>query len=213
MHLLKKISFRATLSTLTLLITFLTAQLAFSQAKTDKIMTRDELRTCMKTKQSHDVEAAAIKRDQDSFARDYDGLKTEQAAVVAANEESRARSAALTAERNAIVTRTDELRARAETAKTDAEKADYETERTKLIERNRLHEIESAKFNEAQNALRARVDALNARIATINERSKTVNDRVEPLQKRVADWRDQCGNRRFKEDDEILIKKELAAAK
>lgn len=68
-------------------------------------------------------------------------------------------------------------------------------------------------FNAAQQIQRGRVDALNARIDAINGRNKTINDRVEPQQKQVIAWKEQCGSRRFREEDEIAIKKELAVAK
>ena len=68
-------------------------------------------------------------------------------------------------------------------------------------------------FNAEQKALRDRVDKLNASIDGINQRSHNVNDRVEPHKQSVAQWREQCGNRRYREEDEIVIKKELAAAK
>ena len=67
-------------------------------------------------------------------------------------------------------------------------------------------------FN-AEQALRDRVDKLNASIDGINQRSHNVNDpRVEPHKQSVAQWREQCGNRRYREEDEIVIKKELATA-
>jgi chromosome segregation ATPase len=186
---------------------------AVAPAKSDRIMTIDELRSCMTMQKANEEEAASIKQEQADFTRDQDAIRVEQADVKKVNEEILARSTALRAEREAMNNRITELRAMAEAAKTDAEKAEYEKERDKLAERNRGHERASAEFNATQQAQSARIDALNARIGPLNERSKTVNDRVEPLQAKLTSWREQCANRRFREEEEIIIKKELANAK
>lgn len=188
---------------------------AFAQApgRTDKIMTRDELRACMKLEQTNKTVAAEILQEQDAFKRDQEAIKAEQAGVATANDDIRARSAAIAAERDAMSARVSELAAMAESAKTDAEKAHVEAQRTKLIEGNRLLEQNIDSFNRTQQAQRDRVDALNQRIDPINQRNRTINARVEPHQKQAATWRDLCGNRRFREEDEIVIRKDLAAGK
>ncbi len=176
-------------------------------------MTLAELRTCMKLKQSNDAIAAEIKKDQESYTRDKAALKAEQAEVNKGNDDIRARGVALKAERDQMATRVTELTAMAQAAKTDAEKAVYETERAKLVERNRVFEKNAAEFTAEQKVQIERVNTLNASIEAINVRSHTINDRVDPQQDRVVAWREQCGNRRFREEDEVVVKKELAAGK
>ena len=187
--------------------------IAQAPARADKIMTRDQLRACMKLEQSNQKMAAEILQEQDAFKRDQDAVKIEQAEAGKVNDEIRTRAAALAAERDAMSARVAELSAKGPAAKTDAEKADYETERVKLVERNRRYEQNIELFNASQQAQRDRIAALNARIDAINQRNKTVNDRVDPHQKQLTVWREQCGNRRFREEDEIVIRKELAAGK
>lgn len=182
------------------------------EVKRDRIMSIDELRVCMTMQKSNEDEAGLIRNEQAAFVRDQDAIRVEQAEVKRINDELLTRSAALRSEREAIRARVDELRAVATNAKTDAEKADYEKQREAIGERNRKHDESSAKFNADQQAHANRIDALNAKIEPLNARGKTVNDRVEPLQDKIAKWREQCGNRRFREEDEIVIKKELAAA-
>jgi hypothetical protein len=186
---------------------------AQSPARNDKVMTIAELRACMTLEQSNKKAAAEILQEQDGFKRDQDAVKAEQAGVNKANDEVRARSAMIVAERDAISTLVSALNTKAEAAKTDADKAEVEAERVKLVERSRLLEQNIDSFNASQQALRDRVAALNARIDAINLRNKTINDRIEPQQKQVATWRDLCGNRRFREEEEVVIKKELAAGK
>ena len=188
---------------------------AFAQtpARTDKIMTLAELRACMKLEQSNKKTAAEILQEQETFKRDQDAVKADQAEVGKASDDVRARSALLAAERDAISALSSALSEKAQTTKTDAEKADFEAERAKLVERNRQYEQNAENFNATQQALQDRVSILNQRVDAINQRNKTINDRVAPQQKQVTMWRDQCGNRRFREEDEIEIKKEIAAGR
>jgi hypothetical protein len=186
---------------------------AQTTARPDKIMTISELRVCMKMQQANDASARNILDDQQAFSRDQTVVKAEQAEVNKGNDELRAKIAALTAERNTMNTDVAALSDRAQSAKTDEEKAAYEKDRQALIERNRLYEQNAAKVRETQEAQLVRINALNARIDALNARQGPLNDRVEPQQKKVATWREQCGNRRFREEDEIVIKKELAAGK
>ena len=191
----------------------ITDSVAQVPARADKIMTIDELRTCTKLERSNKKAAVEILQEQEGFKRDQDAIKAEQAEVNKANEDLRLRSVAVFAERDAVATLMSALSAKAESAKTDAEKADFEAERTRLVEKNRVHREDTERFNKAQQAQRDRVAALNERIDAINQRNITVNDRVEPHQKQVATWNEQCSKRRFREEDEVAIKKELAAGK
>ncbi len=186
---------------------------AQTPARSDKILTIDELRACMKLEQSNKQTAAEILQSQDAFKRDQEAATAEQADVDKANDELRVRSTAIVAERDAIAALVAAQTTKALAAKTDAEKADAETDRTTLEGRNRALNQNIQGFNANQQALRDRITASNARIGAVNQRSTTINDRVAPHQQLVATWRDQCGNRRFREEEEVVIKKELAAGK
>lgn len=190
-----------------------TDKTAQTPARPDKIMTIAELRTCMKLEQTNKKNAAEILQEQDAFKRDQEAVKAEQVEVKKTNDDIRARLATLAAERDAISTASTALSTKAQAAKTDEEKAAAEADRVKLAERNRQYEQDAEKFNAMQPALRDRVTALNERIDAINQRNKTINERVEPHQAQVATWRSTCSNRRFRKEDEIVIKKELAAGK
>lgn len=186
---------------------------AAAPAKADKIMSIDELRVCMKLQQTNEKNGEEIQAAQDAFKRDQAAVKTEQGEVSKANEALRARMTALTAERDSLSAAVTDLNTKIQTAKKEEEKTALEPERVKLNERNKAFEKSLDEFNAEQKALRDRVDKLNASIDGINQRSHNVNDRVEPHKQSVAQWREQCGNRRYREEDEIVIKKELAAAK
>ncbi|TAG00963.1 MAG: hypothetical protein EAZ43_12370 [Betaproteobacteria bacterium] len=182
-------------------------------AKADRIMTIDELRACMQLNAANEAQAKDIVLQQQAFKNDESAVRAEQAEVNTANAAARKRAAAIVAERDALNAMIPVMNERAAAAKTDAEKAAYEADRATLVERGRVLQQETEAFNASQQPLRERVDALNVQIAVINQRALTVNELVEPQQKQVEVWREQCGNRRFREDDEVIIKKELAAGK
>ena len=187
--------------------------IAQTPARPDKIMTIAELRSCMKLEQANKKTAEEIVQEQEAFKRDQAAVKAEQAEVSKANDEVRARQAVLGAERDTLSAEANAFSAKVQVAKTDAEKADLGLERLKLVERNRLYDQSVERSNATQQALRDRITALNVQIDAINLRNKTINDRVEPHQEQVIAWRQQCSKRRFREEDEIAIKKEFAAGK
>lgn len=190
-----------------------TSAFAQASARPDKIMTMAELRSCLKLEQSNKKTAEEILQVQEAFNRDQAAIKAEQAEVNKANDALRASAATITTERDALSSLVAALSTKSSAAKTDAEKAAVEAERVTLLERNRAFEQNTDRFNATQQAQRDRVNALNERIGAINQRNQTVNDRVEPHQKQVAVWREQCSNRRFREEEEVVIKKEMAAGK
>ena len=165
----------------------------------------------MKLEKSNNQNAAEILQTQEAFKRDQAAINAEQTEVSKANDDIRARSAAIIAERDALALAISAASTTMQAAKTDEEKAQAEVLRLQLVERNRLLDQKIDSFTALQQTQRDRITALNARIDPINQRNKTINERVEPHQKQIATWRDQCGNRRFREEEEVVIKKEMAA--
>ena len=165
----------------------------------------------MKLEKSNNQNAAEILQTQEAFKRDQDAINAEQAEVSKANDEIRARSASIIAERDALALAISAASTTAQAAKTDEEKAQAEALRLQLVEHNRLLDQKIDSFTTLQQTQRDRVSALNARIDPINQRNKTINERVAPHQKLIATWREQCSNRRFREEEEVVIKKEMAA--
>jgi hypothetical protein len=175
----------------------------------NKILSFDELRSCLLTRKRNEEESASVKKEQEAFRRDHDAIKAEQVEISKFNETLNQEQAKLTTDRQAIDARTVELRAMAEAAKTDEEKAKYNAEVIIHIERGDKHDDARAQYRARQETYNERIAAFNAKLSGINARSKSVNDRVEPLLKADADWRAACSNRRFHEEDEKELKKEL----
>ena len=186
---------------------------AQAPARSDKIMSINELRSCMMLERANTIAAAEILQTQQAFKTDQDSVKAEQAEVDRFNQLTLERINAINAERAALSAAISAHAAKAQAASTDADKAAADAERVTLVQRGDALDQSVNALNAAQPALRERVAALNVRIDAINLRSKTVNDRVEPQKQRAAEWRDQCASRRFREEDEVLIKKEMAATK
>lgn len=180
-------------------------------AKADRIMSIDELRVCMKLQQTNEKNAGEILDAQDSFKRDQDAVRAEQAEVRKASDARRTRLAELTTERDAIAAAVNDLNTRIQAAQKEADKTALEPERVRLADRSATFGKDLEAFNAGQAPLSERVNALNAKIDAINARSKTVNERVEPHKQSVTQWREQCGSRRYREEDEIVVKRELAA--
>ncbi len=197
------------------LVVAVAASHTFAQApaRGDKIMSINELRSCMMLERANTIAAAEILQTQQAFKSDQDSVKAEQAEVDRINQATRERIAAITAERAALSAAISAHGTKAQAASTDAEKAAADAERVTLVQRGDALQQSVDTLNAAQPPLRERIAALNVRIEAINQRNKTVNDRVEPHKQRAAEWRDQCASRRFREEDEVMIKKEMAATK
>ncbi len=186
---------------------------AFAQAKPDRILSREELRACMQQKQANDAEDTAIKEKQKLYTQEQATVRAEQAELNKVADNLRIRKTESRTELDAINSRANELRTIAGAAKTDEQKAAYEIERVKITQRGNLHEANNVKYNADQQDFNKKLETLNTRISALNERGKTINDGVEPVQTKVTAWRNNCSSRRYREDDEILIKKEMAAKK
>ena len=58
----------------------------------------------------------------------------------------------------------------------------------------------------AVNAYNARVGTLDKRVVDWNQRNAQWNEASKALEIERKDWVDQCGNRRYREDDEKAIR-------
>jgi hypothetical protein len=56
------------------------------------------------------------------------------------------------------------------------------------------------------------VKAFEARVDAFNKRKDELAARADQLGEKQDAWRNECGNRPYKEDDEKAIRKEMAAA-
>jgi len=188
-------------------------------AGSGKVMTREELRSCMKRLEDVNAQAKAIEAQRPSLDREREALKIDGEALTAERAE---------VDRLLSVVREWETRMRAHaveietfnkrsTAAKDAPRKDQE----KMIEalngdRERLQKTRDALTAEQARvvpAYQASVKSYNeraaprdAKVADWNERNNAAVDASVKQQEDRALWLNECANRPYLEDDETAIK-------
>lgn len=189
------------------------------KAPVGKMLTRDELRTCLKRLDgvnagTKDLEPrrAALDREKEDLVKSGDALKAERADVdikLAAVRDWEGRMRAHGAEIEAFNQRmkaADE----APRAKREEMAKEIDAERERLAKaRVPLGEEEARLVPVYQNAVKAYNDKALARDAVVadwNGRNKALNDGAAKQEDERSAWLSECANRPYREDDEIAIK-------
>lgn len=187
------------------------------------VMTRDELRACLKGQ-----------ADLKQRVADYEAQKVaadkEKAEILAENQKLQAEKGQLASaagkvkEENAryadLAKRVEDWNARwAEFEKAGRAGPMVDRERKKLLDEQRAlaKEQEGAKAaaaggggggdgTSAAQQFNAKAEAVQARTVAYNERNKQLVKAGEDLAQERDLWAGECGNRRFREEDEIAIK-------
>lgn len=184
------------------------------------IMSREELRQCLKQQKAL---ASAVEK----FEKEKLDLELEKTEVLRNKQAVDAESGSVKADAAKISdvnTRTEALSKRVgewnerwqafEKANRSGPVADRERRRL-LTEKRAMEEEEKALTDErgglgdtgsGASQVNAKVDALNARTLAWNERNKRVAKMGEDLAQERDLWASECGNRRYREDDEIAIR-------
>lgn len=184
------------------------------------VMTREELRACLK-------QQGTLKTQVEQFDKDKAELDREKAEIQAtqhAIDGERGGVQASAAKINEVNVRTEALSRRIDEwnlAWQEFEKAarsgpTAERMRRRLLDDKRAMEKEEKDLDAERAALggagsgatdvNTKVDALNQRAAAWNERNKGMAKRSEDLLQERDLWTSECGNRRFREDDETAIR-------
>jgi chromosome segregation ATPase len=190
------------------------------KAPVGKMLTRDELRTCLKQLDdvntgSKELEArrAALDKEKEDLTKSGDALKAERAEVdtkLAAVREWEQRMRAHGGEIEAFNQR---LKA-AETAPANQREAlgkELDAERERLTKsRAPLAEEEARLVPAYQNAVKGyndKAQVRDAQVADWNNRNKSVNETAAKHEDARSSWLAECANRPYREDDEIAIKR------
>lgn len=174
-----------------------------------KLMTRDELRSCLFEDKSLNDENTALKGKEKEVLAERDALKAFKVEQDKAEADMQARSKELKADIESVKAFGAEIEAGAAKMEKDQLKAKQE------------------EYTARANALQPRIDAFNKERNERVEKYKTFNDRVdaqaksqddfneavETLADKRDDWKKRCANKPYDEADEIAIKKEIAAGK
>jgi hypothetical protein len=184
------------------------------------IMTRDELRTCLKQQvalkdmsNSYDAKKAQLASDRDALLADSKAISGDlesARANVAKVDDLNRRTAGVAEKVNEWNSRWAEFQGSKRTGPI------AERQRRKLIqEQSSLAEEGKALDAEREQMLggsdgaaeaNAKSEALNARTVAWNQRNVALVKEGENLTNERELWASECGNRRFREDDEIAIR-------
>lgn len=183
------------------------------------VMTREELRTCLK-------QQARLTQSVAAFDSERSALEKEKAEILAlqkAIDDARGGVQADAAKINDVNRRAEDLSRRvtdwnerwAAFEKEGRSGPFADRERRRLQQEQRAMNKEEADLNAEREALggvgsgasevNAKVDALNARTAAWNMRNGAIAKRSEDLTQERDLWAAECGSRRYREDDEIAI--------
>jgi predicted nucleic acid-binding Zn-ribbon protein len=195
--------------------------LSGKSSSSGKVLTRDELRACMKQQASLatrktelETRQNAVAAEREQVQKDTDAIKAEQESLGSrkgAVDDLNARMTAFSAKVKDLQERRDDFEksgrggptAERERRKLEKEAAEIEKEQTQLnAERDKLQ----AGGNEAVNKLNARVEAQQQVAQAWNDKSKKLSADQQAYEDDRIAWLDNCGNRRFREDDERAIK-------
>lgn len=185
-----------------------------------KVMTKEELRACMKqqdelAKERTDVEVRreALNKERDAIQAENEALKTEQAAFKEKNtkiKDFNDRMAAFAARVDEYKKNAEELAEEPAGPSANRKRRELEKELAAIKKQEAANKVEGdaikASMEGDASALNARVDAQGKRAADWNTRSKSLDDEASAYEDRRIDWKLNCGDRRYREDDEKAIR-------
>lgn len=185
------------------------------------VMTRDELRACLKSQQELKQRVADYEVRKTAMVQERQALEAESRRVGGSRDAVIADAGKV----EAFKARQEELRRKFDdwnerfTAFEKAEKTGPAADREKrrlMNERAALEQegvqIEAERkgmvgsVTGSANEVLAATDALNARVTAFNQRNREMVKLGEDLEQERLLWADECGNRRYREDDETAIK-------
>lgn len=189
---------------------------------TGPILTKEELRVCLAQEESLRTRLAEGEARRPPLNQEKDAITAEQAALRAERapiddfkrqaDEFKARMDAHTRRVEAWNQRVQEFNASppsgpaAERRRTELNKEREEIEKSNKefdAERTRLQTDSAA----AVAAYNAKAQALDTKVSDWNARNQKANDDARALEAERQGWVDTCANRRYREDDEIAIKR------
>ncbi len=175
----------------------------------EKLLTRDELRSCMKGNQDNEAEARAIKAMETSYNDDHKKLLADKEALTQRSAEIVANVTQVKQDREALVKFGEDIKAQAQGGKLDKEalkklQDEYQARATAMDPR-----IDAAK--KAGEAYQADSKAFDAQVEAHNKVREELSARIDKHMDAADDWKAACAKKKYDEADELAIKKELAA--
>jgi chromosome segregation ATPase len=186
------------------------------------IMSREELRACLKDQASLKASAdsmagqrAALDAERKGLEVENDAIKAERdalaAKVEAAVQANNAKVAAQAASVNAFNTKMDELNVAIKRGdNVERRRQSLEREGKKLQadsdELNAANKVEQDAIAASDSAIKDKFAKLEARISEWNERNKQMNPVADAYDDKLQSWKLRCGTRNYRESDEKAIR-------
>lgn len=189
-----------------------------------KLMTQSELRVCIKQqdelstrRQELEVQRTQLDKDREAVLAETEAVKADRAALEQRQVPIRAyneRMQAFAAKVADLKKRYQELTDSGATGRTlEKGTAALEKERLALVAEEADNKAEAARLGEGLDTmvekLNARADAQGKMATDWNTRNRAFEAANAAYEDSRLDWRSQCGNRRYREDDEKLIRAEM----
>jgi chromosome segregation ATPase len=191
-----------------------------------KLMTREELRACLKTqtelrsrRPELERERAELDREKGELQQAGEAIRVERESFASGRSET---VAAFNAKAAAHGERINALNARAATLaelekqrnkRDEAQRLrqELEAERQELLRNEEALKLEAATVNrmnaDTTNEFNARAAAHDQKVQAWNERNRAAAERAGAWQADNERWNGECANRRYLEDDEIAIQR------
>lgn len=169
------------------------------------LMTRDELRACMKTQAANDEEAKAIKVVEAEQKAEREALLAAKNEFPKREEALAANVAAIKAEQDALLKMHADISAQAsklEKAELKAKQDEYMAKANALNERIEAH-------NKTKDAYLAERKSFDSKVDAHNKAKDELSTRVDNYFDKHDEWKKSCANKAYDEADEIAIKKEM----
>lgn len=186
------------------------------------ILTRDELRACLKEEERLRTRLTEVEGGRGALDREKEALGVEQAALRADRaplDELKKRTDDLAARLRDYAARVDawnkgvtEFNAnlRANTATSERQRVEFNRQREELAKLLVELEAEKARHTaESEGLVRAynvRLAALDSRVVDWNQRNAQANEANKALEVERQAWLAGCGDRRYREEDEQAVR-------
>ncbi|MDN3920142.1 hypothetical protein [Roseateles violae] len=176
----------------------------------EKLLSRDELRACMKGNQDNEAEAREVKAIETAYNTEHAKLLADKEELTKRSQELLASVSKIKEDRESLLKFGEEIKAKAKEGKADKDEIkkmqdEYAARAAQMDPR-----IDAA--NKAKEAYQADSKGFDARVEAHNKAREEISGRVDKHMDAIDDWKASCANKKYDEADEIAIKKELAAA-
>lgn len=171
-------------------------------------MTRDELRACFKQQADNSAENSAIDKEKEAFQLERNGIVASKDALVSQAMALGNLAKEIEAEGAKLIEAQKEF----DKPVPKEELKAAETRRVEFNDRVTAHQRKIDAYNSDKNPFNQAKEALDARIVANNARAKALQERSEKYNDAVDEWKTVCSNKPYDVADEAAVRKELKAA-